>query len=197
MVSDIRKKEREREKEIKNLWIQHQDKKLSDFYQDYLGNYFNVENWKVTDNDWLSFMGLVRKWKREQRANEVDQEVKELTDEGAEKMQNENRRRMILVMHKVLKEYEANPRKMKNVSLAEVRKMYKAVQSLEEAIKRTKIAKGKLGLEAARTFLLPYQRLSAEDLLKLKESFNESINRILEARAEKAVLVGPSDVSSG
>ena len=190
---------KEKKAEVKRIWLEHKDKiKPSEIYKEYLGNYFDVENYSISQDDWRFFIRWLKLWQKEIKDKEIEKGVDDITDEDILLIQDKNRKRMILMLDAVLKRYVKNPKKLQDVSVDEVRRWYKALQSIEEAIKRTQIAKGKLGLDAAKALLLPYQRLKPEQLLELRAKLNESIDRILELKSGEAVDgVGQDNAGSG
>jgi len=181
MIDNIEQKE----DEIKKIWMEFKDKlKLGELYRLHLKDYFddvNITTYK-TSKDWLFFLRLVKKWKSADRKEEVEVGVDELTDKEMDDMQDKNRKRMILMLNQILNEYENSPAKLQNINISEVRKLYKAIQSLEEAKNRTEIQKGKLKLETVKT-LLPYQRMSLPELISLKEKINDSFTRIIKLKS--------------
>ncbi len=181
MIDNIEQKE----DEIKKIWMEFKDKlKLGELYRLHLKDYFddvNITTYK-TSKDWLFFLRLVKKWKSADRKEEVEIGVDELTDKEMDDMQDKNRKRMILMLNQILNEYENSPAKLQNINISEVRKLYKAIQSLEEAKNRTEIQKGKLKLETVKT-LLPYQRMSLPELISLKEKINDSFTRIIKLKS--------------
>ena len=88
-------------------------------------------------------------------------------------------------------ENEDNPIHL-SFKIGEIRRMYGAIQSLEEKMKMTSIARGKLKLDAVRT-LLPYKRMNPEELLALKEKLNESFDRIIKLKKGEPVGQSTSD----
>ena len=194
MIVDIEKKE----EEIKNIWLENKEsKKMGEIFVQLLPDYFPEEtkesNYKVTKG-WLFFMRLVKKWKAEGADIDIDRGLETFSDEEINDVQDDNRRRMILMLRKHLKEYERNPNKLTAAKSGELRRLYDSIQKSEEAKKRTAIQKGKLGLDAVKT-LLPYQRLSLPQLLELKEKINESFQRIIDLKSEKSS--GQNIISSG
>jgi len=193
MIENIK----EKEEEVKAIWLEHRDKMATNsLYKKFLTPYFDTTSWKVTNKDWLFFISWVRDWKKVEKKEKRDQEVKEqmknLTDEGIEELQRMNRKKMIVALSNLLKEYEDTDSPMKKAfGIGEIRRMYKAIQSLEEKMKMTEISRGKLKLDAVRT-LLPYKRLKPEELLALKEKINESFDRIIKLKSgESAGRSGP------
>ncbi len=177
---------KEKKAEVKKIWLQHwKVMKPSDIYKEFLGAYFDVANYGVSQDDWRYYIRWLREWQNEEKKKEIEKQTSELSDEDILLIQNRNRKRMILMLDAILKKYVENPKKLDTVGIEEVRRWYKALQSIEEAIKRTQISKGKLGLDAARTFLLPYNKLTPEELAKLRFQLNESIDRILELKSER------------
>ena len=194
MIADIEKKE----SEIKKIWLENRtSKKMGEIFVQLLGEYFPEEikesNYKVTKG-WLFFMRLVKKLKAEVEDVNISRDLKELSDEDIEEVQNTNRKRMILMLREVLKRYEGNPNRLAKIDIGELRRIYQTIQKLEGDKERTSIQRGKLGLEAVRT-LLPYQRLSIPQLEELKEKLNESFKRVIDVK--KAEPSGRSIVSSG
>ncbi len=187
MISDPKIKE-----EIKKIWLGKKDEmKTSQIYKTFLGGYFNVANYAKTDRDWMSFLILVKEWKKEIRDREMEEQAEEaaigLSDEEADELQERNRKKMIFILNKLIEEYEMsdNPAK-KSFSIGEIRRMYNSIQSLEEKIKMTEISRGKLKLEAVKT-LLPYQRMSLPDIMRLKEQLNDSFERIIKLKSGEPV----------
>jgi len=194
MIADIEKKE----EEIKKIWLESRtSKKMGEIFVQLLGDYFPEEikesNYKVTKG-WLFFMRLVKKWKAEEADVNVSRDLENFSEEEIDEVQDTNRKRMILMLREVLRKYEGNPNKLAKIDVGELRRLYQAIQNLEETKKRTAIQKGKLGLEAVRT-LLPYQRLSVPQLLELKEKLNESFQRIIDLKSRESS--GQNIISSG
>lgn len=185
---------------IKELWLEKgTEMKPSEFYKQYLGDYFDVANWTVQDRDWLSYLTQLRMWKDEIKKREKEEKIAErmtgLTNEAADEMQRQNRRKMILILSDLIENYEVSDSPVhKSFGIGEIRRMYNSIQSLEEKMKMTKIAKGKLGLETAKV-LLPYQRMSLPEIIKLKEKLNESFGRILKLKSGE--LIGPNPPING
>ena len=188
MISDIKDKR----KEIKQIWLENRDTmKTSQIYKQFLGSYFDVANWDRRDKDFLFFLVWIRDWlkkeKNEKQEKAVAARLEGITEEQAEEVQEDNRRRMIVILSELIKDYETldDPMK-KSFTLAAVRRMYNSIQSLEERIKMTKISRGKLKLEAVKT-LLPYQRMSLPEILELKEKLNESFDRIVKLKSGESI----------
>jgi len=195
MILDIEKKE----EEIKKIWLENRtSKKMGEIFVQLLSDYFPEEtkesNYKVTKG-WLFFMRLVKKWKAEEADVNVNRDLENFSEKEIDDVQDTNRKRMILMLREVLRKYEGNPNKLAKIDVGELRRLYQAIQNLEEIKKRTEIQKGKLGLEAVRT-LLPYQRLSIPQLLELKEKINESFKRIIDLK-EGGESSGQNSLSSG
>ena len=172
---------REKIDEIKKIWEQYREtENARQIYLNHLGDYFEM---KVPSWGWGIFMGMIKDWKGIKPGDKKRKRLAELTDEAAEEIQETNRKRTILMLKDALDKYERNPNFFQNLSVKEVSMLYKIVQAAEEATKRTKIARGKLGLEAARTFFLPYQRMKPEELKLLKEQLDASFERLLQLRA--------------
>jgi len=184
----------EKEEEVKKIWLEYKDKlKAKKIFFQFLGNYFDVSNYsektpireQLKDPDWAFFMHWVREWRREEKREKMKREAGEMTDEQAEELQNLNRKKAIIMLRDILLKYEKNPNFFQNISARDVTLIYKTIQDAEEAMRRTKIARSKLGLEAARTFFLPYQRMSLEELKFLKDNLDVSFERILQLRARE------------
>ena len=191
---------KEKEKEVKKIWLEKKDAmSTSQLYKQFLGDYFNVAKWSINDKDWLFFLIWVRDWKKAIKKKEdeekLEKRMKGLTDEEIEVVQERNRKKMILILSGLIENYETldDPIR-KALSIGEIRRMYNAIQSLEEKMKMTEISRGKLKLEAVKT-LLPYQRMSLPDILKLKEKLNESFDRIVKLKSGEPV--GPDTPTDG
>jgi hypothetical protein len=99
------------------------------------------------------------------------------TAEETEKNIEIARATAIALFAKELKELELNPKKWTGQTIDKLTRLYKVIREETEAAERTKIAKGKLKLEAVRT-LLPYQRMPLAELLKLQAEVNAAIEQI-------------------
>jgi len=190
----------EKKEEVKKIWLEYREKmSASQIYKQFLGNYFDVANWSNNNSDWLFFLIWVRDWKKAIKAEEdekkINGEMEKLTDEEIEMVQEKNRKKMILILEDLINNYENldDPIK-KALTIGEVRRMYNAIQTLEEKMKMTEISRGKLKLETVKT-LLPYQRMSLPEILKLKEKLNESFNRIVKLKSGEPV--GPDAPVNG
>ena len=188
MIENIK----EKQEEIKKIWLKYRDKlKVKKIFSQYLGDYFDVSHCfpkiplkdQLKDSDWLFFVHWVRDWKRAEKKEGRRGEARRMTDEEAEELQNLNRKKAIILLRDVLTKYEENPNFFKNLTPKDVTLIYRTIQNTEEIIKRTKIAKSKLGLEAVKSFFLPYQRMSAEELKLLKKNLDASFERFLQLRA--------------
>jgi len=190
----------EKKEEVKKIWLEHREKmSASQIYKQFLGDYFDVANWSNNNSDWLFFLIWVRDWKKAIKAEEdeekINGEMEKLTDEEIEMVQERNRKRMILILEDLINNYENfdDPIR-KALTIGEVRRMYNAIQTLEEKMKMTEISRGKLKLETVKT-LLPYQRMSLPEILKLKEKLNESFDRIIKLKSGEPV--GPDAPTNG
>lgn len=188
MIPDIK----EKQEAIKKIWLENKEEmKTSQIYKQFLGDYFNVADWNISQPDWLFFIGWVRDWKKAIKKKEDEEEakemMKELTDEEVEKVQSQNRKRMIVMLSNLITNYgKLDDPIRKAFNIAEIRRMYSSIQMLEERMKMTNISRGKLKLEAVRT-LLPYQRMSLPEILELKEKLNESFDRIVKLKSGEPV----------
>jgi len=196
MIPDIK----EKAEEVKKIWLEKKDEmSTSQLYKQFLGNYFDVAKWNISERDWLFFLIWVREWKKEIKKREKEEKFNQdmigLTDEEIEVVQEKNRKKMILILRDLIENYDGleDPIR-KALTIGEVRRMYNAIQSLEEKMKMTEISRGKLKLEAVKT-LLPYQRMSLPQILELKEKLNESFNRIIKLKSGEPV--GPDSPFNG
>lgn len=193
----------EKEKEVKTIWFENRDKMPSkEIFVNLLKDYFNGEDIgsKLRVNkDWLFFLSWIRKWRGVEKKKEQEERTKDklenLTDEKIEKLQSMNRKKMIVILSNLIENYEkeTNPVHL-SFGIGEIRRMYGAIQSLEEKMKTTEIARGKLKLDAVRT-LLPYKRMSTEELTALRGKLNESFDRINKLKSGE--FVGRPTPNSG
>lgn len=183
MIPDIKNKN----EEIRKIWLEHRDKENAlSIFRNYLDKYFDVVTMNLkskTPQEFIYFAMMVRKWKKEEITERINQDSKNLTDDEISEIQNQNRKRTILMLRETLSKYETNPTFLSKLTVKEISMLYRIVQGAEEAMKRTEVAKGKLKLDAARTFLLPYQRMSVEELEKLKKVLNASIEQIVKLKS--------------
>jgi len=153
--------------------------KDSDIFRTHLLNYFEP---KIPSSDWMFFVNLVRKWTKVEiearKAEETKKEEQGITEDEAIDMQQDNRRRTIVLLKRLLDKYEKNRNFYKKITVREISTLYKIIQSAEDAMEKTELAKSKLKLDVAKTFFLPYQKYSPEELKKLKENLDESFQRI-------------------
>lgn len=193
----------EKEKEVKTIWFENRDKMPSkEIFVNLLKDYFNGEDIgsKLRVNkDWLFFLSWIRKWRGVEKKKEQEERTKDklenLTDEKIEELQSMNRKKMIVILSNLIENYEkeTNPVHL-SFGIGEIRRMYGAIQSLEEKMKTTEIARGKLKLDAVRT-LLPYKRMSTEELTALRGKLNESFDRINKLKSGE--FVGRPTPNSG
>lgn len=193
----------EKEKEIKEIWLEHRNQMIASLiYKKFLSPYFEIVP-KVQDTpDWLFFLRWVSRWrnaerkeKKEEEKREMEIELENVTDEDIDEIQARNRRRVVLILGKLLDTYDKEPDVLKKaVRINEIMTTYKAIQSLEEKMKMTSIARGKLKLDAVKT-ILPYKRMNPDELITLREKLNESFDRILKLKSGEPV--GRSGPDSG
>lgn len=170
----------ETKEEIRKIWLAHKDElSLKEIYLKHLGNFFDVASWTSNHPDWLLFIKMSGEFNKELRTQEIERELETITDEEVLEVQDKNRKRAILMLREVLNAYEKNPNKFKKINISEVRNWYKTIQSIEETIKRTYLQKSKLKLDVAKSFILPYRRLSLEELKELKEKINAGIDEVI------------------
>jgi len=153
--------------------------KDSDIFRNYLTAYFQP---KIPSSDWMFFVNLARKWTKTEieakKAEELKKEEQGITENEAIDMQQNNRRRTIVLLKRLLDKYEKNRNFYKKITVREISTLYKIIQSAEDAMEKTELAKSKLKLDVAKTFFLPYQKYSPEELKKLKNNLDESFQRI-------------------
>lgn len=160
-------------KELKKVWAENREKMSTHaIWREFVEKYFKP-------TDMFIFYKTVSKWEKE-----VDKEKAEkMTPEEVEKLNEENRKIAILTLNRILKNYQRNPRAYKNINIKEISRLYAIIRSAEEASRRTEIAAHKEKRETVRT-LLPYQRMSIEELLELKDRVIASFDRIVEHRKQ-------------
>lgn len=186
MIENIK----EKEEEIKKIWLGRRDKESTKNIFISLEKYFNPEKIGAGSPDWAFFIRWIYKWKKElgeakpksvRQEEEFKKEMEGLSDQDIEETQNQNRKRTILLLKKALDDYSKHPKRMKGMEVKTLIDFYRTIQAMEESKKRTEIAKGKLKLGAVRT-LLPYLRMKPEELESLKEKINDSFERIKQLR---------------
>jgi len=96
-----------------------------------------------------------------------------------------NRAAAIELFGRELQRIRLDPERLSKKAIDKLTRLYKVVREETEAAERTKISRGKLKLEAVRT-LFPYERMSIEELKKLKESIDASFTRILQLKSGEA-----------
>jgi len=178
MIENIR----EKEEEVKAIWLKYKDtERAKEIFLNRLNDYFEP---KLGTRDWIRFIVWIREWKgiKPVRGQKIQREAENMTDEQAEELQNLNRKKAIIMLRNILSKYDRNPNFFQNLTAKDITVIYKTIQDAEEAMRRTKIARSKLGLEAAKTFFLPYQRMSPEELKLLKEQLDVSFERLLQLR---------------
>lgn len=173
---------------IKKIWLENRDTmKATEIFQTKLASFFNdikIETAHSFNNkEFVAFTNMIRKWKKEEEEKIALDDMDKLTTEDADQLQERNRRVMIVLLSRALKMYEKNPKMLKNMDVAEIRRLYQTVQSADERARMTAIQKGKLKLEVART-ILPYKRLTPEELIKLREAANDAIGQIIKLKGE-------------
>jgi len=168
----------EKKEEIKNIWKDFKEEEKSwDIFHNRLGEYFDGSR-----KDWVFFMRWIKVWKEKERSQEVETELKEFPDDKIAEIQNQNRKRTILMLKRILTEYEKKPRAFKNIPIKEISRLYQIIQTSEESARRTEIAAHKEKRETFKS-LLPYFRMSPEMIEKLKEGINASFERIQQLKS--------------
>lgn len=178
----------EKEKEIKAIWLKYTKQKVPkvQIFKKYLGDYFDNSSWNMrvktqSRDDWLLFLNQSTIWQRERDVEQMNKNMKEKTNKEIEDIQNQNRKRLILILQNTLMKYEENPLKMKDINIAELRRLYQTIQSMEEQKTRTNLQKGKLKLDAVKT-ILPYQRIPLDELEELKNKINGAFQQTIRVR---------------
>jgi len=162
---------------IKEIWLNKRNlKRAKDIFLEDLQEFF--PNAKIKSAEWITFLRLIRDWKIEEKEKEAGRLAQTLSDEDILELQTINRKRTITLLSKLLEDYELHPRKLGRLDLS---RLYQIIQTAEEAIKRTEIMKHKEKRETIRMFY-PYQRLSLQEILKLKKLANDSFERILQLK---------------
>jgi len=131
------------------------------------------------NSDWFKFIKLVGPWKKEAEEKERDREI---SDDEAEEIQNQNRKKTITLLARFISDAQKNPKGIKDWELSKIMSFYKTIQSAEEAKKKTDIARNKIKSKSKRT-IFPYKRLSDEEINNLQKEINESFTRIRQDRA--------------
>lgn len=167
--------------DVKRIWFEYRDK-LKPMY--IFNNMLVPKYFPHTKQDnragFLYFMGQMRRWRAEERDNILSQDVTvadSLSDEKIENMLKNNRARTILMLSRILDDYEKHPRNYKKVPIGEVTRLYGVIKKQENDADRLSIERGKLKLDVVKT-LLPYRQLSDDDLEEVKKSFNNAIEQI-------------------
>lgn len=176
--------------EIKKIYLEHYPEGAKAIFKNYLGNYFDTE--KIPSKDWIFFIQRTKAWQEEAG------DAEEISDEVIGEMQEKNRKRTIVLLKRLLDKYEKNKNFFKNITVREISLLYKIIQSAEEAMKRTELAKSKLKLDVVKTFFLPYAKYSPEDLETLKKQFDVAFQRVLKiAKTGKSGNDGQDSPGSG
>jgi len=175
MIENIEKYE----EEIKKIWLEWRSKESAwEIFNKRLNKYF-TPGWGGGNPDWVYFLRLIKKWKREEREKKS---IEDLTDEEILDIQKENRGRTILLLKKILDEAERQPNLWKKTTLNQITRLYQVVQAAEEAAKRTAIAAHKEKRETL-AMLLPYKNMSVEEIIQLKNAFLDGIDQILRLKS--------------
>ena len=184
----------EKLKEIRETWLKHKDKmSAKDIFINHLKEYFEI---KIPSKDWMYFVSRVRDWKKQEEIKEMNKQSGEMTDEEAEKLQDKNRKMSIILLNKSLERLQEDPAALTKVDVMEIRRLMKTIEGVDQARERTKIARGKLQLDAVKTFF-PYQRMDSEELKQLKELFLNGIKELEQIESGEAGPDGQGIVSAG
>lgn len=164
---------------------------MGEYYQEHFWQWFLIPKdpkraaWRG-NSEWMRFVAYVRRWRLEEKAVEeysVNEGTKIFDDDNIEEIQNKNRKRMVLILQAVLSDYAKHPKKMRDIKIAEIQRLYQSIQGLEEQKKRTELQAGKLKLDVVKT-ILPYQRMPLSALQELKEKINESFEQIIKLKED-------------
>jgi hypothetical protein len=178
----------EKREEMKKIWLEHKDKLPAKIiFENYLKEYFDT-TLVGKSRDWIFFVQLIKVWKEEIIKNTISKQIEVLSDKDAEEMQLENIKRSVVFLNNVLKRFEADPEALKGVDVSEVIRLLKTIEGSAQARERTKIEKGKLKLDAFKTFF-SYQRLSIDELTKLAEEIGNAINEFRQLEKPKPVSI--------
>lgn len=161
---------------IKKIWIEKTEEGKTNFEIFSSLTEFYAEAGKPVrgNSDWFKFARLVGKWKKELEEKERKREI---SDEEAEEMQNQNRKKTIILLAGLIEKAQKNPEGIKDWEMSKIMTFYKTIQSAEEAKRKTDIASKKIGTKEKRIFF-PYLRMEDDEINKLKENLNESFIRI-------------------
>ena len=180
----------EKQEEVKNFWEKNKDTMTAtDIFRNFK-DYFDT-SFIQKNPDWAFFIRWLSLWKRKEK-KEVEAT---LTDEQVKDLQSENMKRSIVFLNNLLKEYEENPERLKFVKTGEVIRLLKAIESSEQAREKTKIEQNKLKLDTFKTFF-PYQRLSINDLEKLKDEIINAIGEFKQLGVPETISVEPAEGGS-
>ena len=172
--------------EIKKIWLEYKDKLTDDeIYGTYLAEeyYGTIHGDKETYHlGYLNYLNHLRVFKKEIENEQLNKEFENADEATLIEKQNENRKKIIFMLGKVLAKYEHNPSFFRNLGMKEVTYLYSMVQKSEEAIAKTEIERGKLKLHAIQT-LLPYSRLSLDELKTLQDNFNNGITQLIQLKS--------------
>jgi CRISPR/Cas system CSM-associated protein Csm2 small subunit len=182
--------ERLYEEEIKKIWNEHRDMRPKEIFTKFLGKYFDTAPTSERNSkSFLFFIRMIGRWKGDERNERIKRGSESYTEEDMEKIQENSRKKMILILDEALRTYEEKSARGKDIDLAEIRKMYQTLQMIEDRTKRTELEKGKLKLDVIRT-ILPYHRLPADKLENIKNKVDESFSRINELKSSQGEFGG-------
>lgn len=188
---------RANQKELRKIWVEfHEDLTLREIFDEEMSEFFDsAGGTDFKSVEWLTLVSFAAKWTRELKKAKKKERREEVKGQSVEDIQDGNRDRMILLLRSILNQYEDEPKALKNISLSDVKSLYKIVQDLEEVKKKTEIERGKLKLDAIKT-VLPYGRLKPEALEALQTKLIGSFNRIRDFEEGKLVtpkIIEPTD----
>jgi len=177
-----------REHLIRKIWLENRDTmksveifqaKLADFFDDVvidIGHSFK-------NKDFVAFVNMIKIWKKEEDEKIALEEINKLDSEEADQLQDHNRKVMIVLLSRTLNMYEKNPKMLKNINVAEIRRLYQTVQAAEERKKSTELQRSKLNLDVVRT-ILPYARMTPEKLEALHNKSTDAIEKIRKLKSQ-------------
>lgn len=182
----------EKIEEVKKIYLEHYADGAKAIFQEHLKDYFDTS--KIPSKDWIFFIQKAKLWQKEIKKREMEN----LSDEAVETIQEGNRKKTVVLLRKLLEKYEKNKNFFKNITVREISLLYKIIQSAEEAMRRTELAKSKLKLDVVKTFFLPYAKYSPEELEILKKQLDVAFQRILRiAKGEKGGENGQDGAGTG
>ena len=176
--------EKSKEKLARNIYEEHRgDMTPREIFLKYMADFgADVEAYTQGlasgKRDWLTYARWVGRWRKEDNEKQLVETTEKLSDKDIELTQQDNRRRTVLMLKNLLDEIEKGKGKKKvETYIKDLFRLYDIVNKNEQMIIRNKIAAHKEGRETLK-FLLPYQRLTTDELLSLKQNVTDAFNRL-------------------